>query len=175
MIKYGAVSQQTDDTTPAQKVQVRTQSVERECLALYPYGFFANAPKGALAVLLNLNGQEDNKVGMPFIPQEEFEGEEGRFKDLQPGEVLVGNLLTRAFVKFDRDGHIIVEANGDVEVTATGDVSVSAGDVIIQAENAIVDADSVLLGGTGGPAVARVGDSVSNGIITSGSSKVSAT
>lgn len=174
MIKYGAVSQDTDDTTPVQKVQVRTQSVERECLALYPYGYFANAPKGALAVLLNLNGQEDNKVGIPFIPQEDFDGAEGRFKDLQPGEVLVGNLLTRAFVKFDLDGNVEVEAPGDVYVTALGNVTISAGDVTIQAENAIVDADSVSLGGSGGPAVARVGDSVANGVITSGSSKVSA-
>ena len=89
MIKYGAVSNETDDSGRVQVVQVRTQSVTRDFLALYPYGVFANAPKGALAVLFNLNGQEENKAGIPFIPQETFEGAEGRLKDLKPARCLL--------------------------------------------------------------------------------------
>ena len=198
MIKYGAVSKPTDDSGRVQVVQVRTQSVTRDFLSLYPYGFFANAPEGSLAVMFNLNGQEENKAGIPFIPQETFAGAEGRFKDLKPGEVLVGNVLTRAYVKFDLDGNIevyspanitatadaniIANAGADITATATGDATLNAtnvtinasGTLSVSADTANVTADSVTLGGAGGPAVARVGDSVSGGVITSGSSKVTA-
>ena len=46
--------------------------------------------------------------------------------------------------------------------------------VTVDAEVATIAADTVNLGGTGGAKVARVGDTVSGGVITSGSDKVKA-
>ena len=56
-----------------------------------------------------------------------------------------------------------------VEVTAAGVVNIVATSAVT------VTAPTVSLGGPGGKAVARVGDTVANGVITSGSAKVSAT
>jgi len=114
----------------------------------------------------NLNGQEENKVGIPFIPQKTLEGGEGRIKDLKPGEVFVGNVLTRAYAKFDLDGNVEVfalanitaQADGDIVATASGDVTVTATNVAISANDTVtvnaatahVIADDVELGGTDG-------------------------
>ena len=83
-------------------------------------------------------------------------------------------MLTRAYVKFGLDGNIVVEAPVDVTITAAGNATINAANVTINAETAVVNCDDLSLGATGGPAVARVGDSVADGVITSGSSKVTA-
>lgn len=61
-----------------------------------------------------------------------------------------------------------------ITVTTPKDVTVNAasGTVTVNANKANIISNTVNLGATGGPAVARVGDTVSGGVITSGSSKV---
>lgn len=76
-------------------------------------------------------------------------------------------------------GAVTVTAPGNVTVTAGGNASVVAsGTATVQGATVNVTSNTVNLGAPGGPAVARVGDSVLvggvPGTITSGSSKVKA-
>lgn len=86
----------------------------------------------------------------------------------------VGGILNgvpQNFVQFDGSGNInITSGQGNVTVNSTADnVAINA-----PSGNVTVVANHVSLGATGGPAVARVGDTVAGGVITSGSTKVTA-
>ena len=124
---------------------------------IYPYGFYANAPAGSNAILLNVQAEEENRVGFVYDVV-------ARFKGLKTGEVYVGNPITQAVIKFLADGSIEITTTANINVispltTVTGDATVTS---------------NVNLAGTGGPGVARIGDLVDlgTGEITGGSTKV---
>lgn len=62
--------------------------------------------------------------------------------------------------------YIQLAANGDVNISASGNT------VKVIAQEVIVQSDNVNLGDIGGQPVARIGDTVVGGVITSGSAKV---
>lgn len=77
-------------------------------------------------------------------------------------------VVPSTYFRFDGAGNIEI-------VTASGKaVSITCGTATITADHANIISDDVNLGDTGGQPVARVGDTVSGGVITSGSSKVKA-
>lgn len=78
-----------------------------------------------------------------------------RLKGLQAGEVAI----------YDDQGQ-------KVHLTRDGIVIETTKPLTISAESVLIEADTVNLGGDGGPAVARVGDTVAGGVITEGSAKV---
>ncbi len=157
---------------------------------VWPYGFFANPPLGASILMFNVQGQEENRAGIASFPQM-------RFKNLKEGEVGIANFMTGSVMKFLADGSIEVTATngmnitvtpdlnivvaGNVNIAVAGGVSLSAGaDVSIDGTGQTVNLyGSYNLGGPGGAAIARVGDSVSCaagiGTIISGSSAHTAT
>lgn len=65
---------------------------------------------------------------------------------------------------------------GSLNITAPSGktIAITCGTATITADHVTVMSNDVNLGATGGAAVARVGDTVSGGVITSGSSKVKA-
>ena len=66
-------------------------------------------------------------------------------------------------------------SENNLKIIGTGTITVEAPNVNVNAStSAVVTSPSVELGGIGGAAIARVGDSVVNGVITTGSSKVKA-
>lgn len=63
-----------------------------------------------------------------------------------------------------------------IEIVDPSEITLTAPTINLNASTKVmVTSPDVELGGTGGPAVARVGDTVSGGVITSGSAKVKAT
>jgi hypothetical protein len=88
-----------------------------------------------------------------------------RFKNLLPGEVQLGNTVTQAYIKFNQDGTVEIKTNSNLIINANS-AMVNATDTTVNG--------NVNLGGTGGQGVARIGDSVVDGVITSGSSSVKA-
>lgn len=94
----------------------------------------------------------------------------GSFRRFDAADGLyLGGFLNGApttYLQFDADGNINV-------VTPSGKaVAINCGTATITADHANIISDDVNLGAAGGAAVARVGDSVAGGVITSGSSKV---
>jgi phage gp45-like len=122
------------------------------------FGFTSNPPLGADVVSLFVGGDRSNGVSLGNNHQP------SRLTGLQPGDSAQYD-VRGAYVKLTEAGLTVDAAGNDVVLQNYGTVTVMGGTVIVQS-------DDVSLGDTGGPAVARVGDSVSGGVITSGSSKV---
>lgn len=135
---------------------------------IYPYGLYANAPPGSLLLLFQVNGQEENLVGIPYNPL-------NRFDSLKPGEVVVGNPATGSYVKFDLEGNIEVISKKDIKANIEGKCDITcAQDATIKAPNinlvgnvhvtgTITTSGIANFGGTGAAAIARVGDKVTVG------------
>src|SRR5690349_2108707 len=91
---------------------------------IYPYGLFAQAPVNSLALVFSIQGNEENLAGIVYAYRD-------RFKNLKEGEVLLGNILTGSFIKFDKDGNIEINSKKDVNVTITGNAIINAQQVTI--------------------------------------------
>jgi phage baseplate assembly protein V len=78
-----------------------------------------------------------------------------RLKGLREGEVAV----------YDDQGQKLLLGRDGIAIETTKPLTITA-------ETVLIEADAVNLGGAGGPKVARVGDTVAGGVITTGSAKV---
>ena len=115
------------------------------------YGFTAHPRAGAEAIVVRVGGTASHGIVIAV------DDRRYRLRSLKEGEVAI----------YDDRGQI-------VHLKREGILIKSPDLVRVEAPRVDVIADSVNLGGTGGAAVARVGDSVAGGKITSGSSKVMA-
>lgn len=180
---------------PVQQMTYKGKVVD--CLQIFPYGVYANLSDDCLGVMFSIDGNPENRAAISYTPKL-------RPNDLEQNEIAFYHPYTGAFIKSrnngdleidcqqDTPGNIIVNcvnaevnATEDVDVNAGGDVNVEAtGDANVTASNVNVDASQTNLG-TGGPAIARVGDSIQvtipggssagtyNGTITSGGNNTS--
>lgn len=118
-------------------------------------------------------------LGMAFVAMRDISVFKSTGKRSNPGSfrrydladsIYIGSILgatPTSYIRFDADGNISIVTSGDVTVMA-------AGNAVITAAEANILSSNVNLGATGGQPIARVGDTVSGGVITSGSSKVKA-
>jgi hypothetical protein len=81
-------------------------------------------------------------------------------------------MISAQIVHLKRDG-IVLQSPLKVTIEAPA-VEVTSDDATVTAGSVTIDSADINLGGAGGQPVARVGDSVSGGVITSGSSIVRA-
>lgn len=70
---------------------------------LTPYGFYSMPPIGALSITFAIQGNEDNLVAIAYDPSTSVTG-------LMPGEVAVGNPITKSMIKFSLDNSVNVSA-----------------------------------------------------------------
>lgn len=144
-----------------------------------PHGKIYNVPVwrlqgGGSAVILD---PVVGDLGMAFVAMRDISKFKATKAQANPGSfrrydladsIYVGSILGETptqYVQFLPAGGINVVTTGDISVTAAGNATVTAMKVDILSSN-------VNLGAEGGQAVARVGDTVAGGVITSGSSKV---
>ena len=104
LIKLGVVTLPGDDSGQFNRTQVSYLGKTKKVTVLMPYGLDANLPTNSLVLLFNVMGQEENIIGIGGDPK-------NRFKDLAPGEVVVGSPDTGAKIYF--------KSNGDIEITNT--------------------------------------------------------
>lgn len=172
LIKRGVITLVLGDTGTYARAQAgffgRVKTVE----VVFPYGLYANAPKGASVLLFDVNGQEENMAGIAYDAL-------SRFKNLAEGEVVIGNPKTGSYAKFSQDGKIAINSVSDVDIIAGGVANItSSGAATITCTNCTIAASGTIALGSGGMAVARVGDAVAVdpsthiGTITAGSTKV---
>ena len=58
----------------------------------------------------------------------------GRFKNLSEGEVQIGNYLTRASIKFDKDGNVTIDVpSGNLTANVSGDTEITTDSLTINA------------------------------------------
>ncbi|MGZ8370040.1 MAG: phage baseplate assembly protein V [Caulobacteraceae bacterium] len=132
------------------------------------YGFSSMAKAGSDGVFLSVAGRRAGGVVICVVDRE------SRFTGLQPGEAVLYDDQGQV-VHLKRDG-IWVESTKPVTVKGQ-DVTVEAtGTLTLKAPHIILDSADVKFGGAGAnKAVARVGDTVAGGLITTGAAGVKST
>lgn len=182
-IKRAVTNIASKDKDNFQTVQADYNGKTGNVEVVWPYGFSASAPEGSLLLMFNVLGQEENRAGLVSYPQK-------RFKELKSGEVMVGNFETGNYTKYNADGDTEIYSKNDLVATVTRDLNIHVTGNL----NMIVDGDCDInctsgnavnlhgkynVGGSGGPAIARVGDQVqvgaSIGTIITGSTEHTAT
>lgn len=164
-----AIVRLVDDAHQAQELQLELLDSESQDAVerLQNYGFTAHPHPGAEAMIGFVGGLRSHGVVIAV------EDRRYRLQGLEQGEVALyddlGNVvkLGRNAIEITAETRLVVNAP-EIEVTCdTADVT---------ADRVTIESDNVELGGSGGAAVARVGDSVdpATHVITSGSAKVTA-
>lgn len=148
-----AVIAVVDDSTKAQSLQITmlADEVHDGAERFQEYGFTSVPHAGAEGIVAFVGGLRSHGIIIAV------EDRRYRLTGLQSGEVALYDDQSQA-ITLKRDGIRVV----------------SPFKIECEAPHVLVTSDNVELGGTGGKAVARVGDAVSGGIITGGSSKVKA-
>ena len=157
MIARGVI-ETADDSKKAQtlKAEMLDGEVHDDIEHFQMVGFSSVPQAGAEVIVIFAGGLRSHGIAIATVDRA------SRLKDLQPGECAIHDDQGQ-WVWIKRDG-IFIET--DKPIMIRGET------VTIEAETATVNAETVNLGGEGGPAVARVGDTVSGGVIQSGSAKV---
>ncbi|MEO6359900.1 MAG: phage baseplate assembly protein V [Sphingomicrobium sp.] len=165
-----AVLTAIDDDAGIQNLQLEglADEIHDGVERLQDYGFTSHPHPGAEVAVVFAGGLRSHGLVVGLGDRRY------RLKSLVAGEVAIYDDLGQV-VHLKRDG-ILIQSAEKVTIEATGDLLIqSDAKVTVQAPQVIVESDDVQLGGAGGQPVARVGDTVSGGVITSGSAKVAAT
>lgn len=118
LFKRGVISKVSNDRDVYQTAQVSYLGKTADTEILYPYGLCGNPPRGSLALIMNVQGHEDNRTAICNYPG-------ARFKNLTEGEIALGNYMTKSHVKFNSNGDITIECNNNMTVTVSKDDNVT--------------------------------------------------
>jgi hypothetical protein len=146
LIKRGYVSNSLPDTADYSQVQVSYMGNSRKAAVINPYGLYTRLPLNTNVIMFSVNGQEENSAVVGY-------SREDRFKNLNEGEVLIGNPETGSYIKFESDNKIEILSKGDLNIDVTGNVNLKASTAVN------VDSPATNLG-TGGNQIARLGDQI---------------
>lgn len=118
IIKRGIITLSSNDIADFPTVQVTYLGKTKNVELVLPYGLYSNPKEQSIALLLSVNGQEENISAIPYNPYT-------RFKDLKAGEVAVGNPHTTSKVYFKANGDIEIESAGNINITSTSSVNIN--------------------------------------------------
>lgn len=76
---------------------------------IHDYGFYSSAPTNSIGLCMSVRGEEDDRVSFVYSPL--YYG-----KPLLQNEVILGNFVKDATLKFDVEGNAILIVPGDVIV-----------------------------------------------------------
>ena len=191
LIKRGVITGGADNNSSFPVQQVSFFNSVSDCQMLFPYGMYANAtsPEKAdsLVTIFNVGNIEEDRIGIPYTPLK-------RPTDLDQGEVAFYHPDTETFIKYRNNGDLEIDSGNG----GTGNIIVNCAVATINCTTSVtfdtptatftgdlqVDGDfnndgKATLGGTGGEAIARLGDAVvttgGSGTITGGSINHTAT
>lgn len=153
MMVSRAVVRIVNDALKLQGLQVELldSEAQEEVERFQNYGMSARPKDGAEAIILCVGGLRSHAVVIAV------DDRRYRLRNLEEGEVAL----------YDDQGRVVHLRRDGIFISAPDKV-------IVEAPEVTVISDAVSLGATGGPAVARVGDPVADGVITAGSAKVTA-
>lgn len=90
------------------------------------YGVSSQPPRNSLGLLFQVEGMGGVQYGI-------FDYAQRRFKNLNEGELQVGNYLTQASIKFDQGGNVVINVpsgnltavvSGNMNATVTGNTTI---------------------------------------------------
>jgi len=169
------------DDKPISHCQVTYLSKIAAAECIYPYGMSAVAPVDNIGLAFTVCGNEANLAVMPYSQQD-------RFKNLKSGEVTFGSPVSGSYIKFLENGDIEITCKGKLIVSTVTDIDMTAQTFNVTAPamnftsgsfsfgfstSGIFNGNGTFNFGTGGAAIARLGDEVvvdgKTGLITTGS------
>lgn len=118
LIKRGIITLTTKDDSDFQICQVEYLGKVKNIELVLPYGLYANPQEQSLVLMFNIGANEENISGIPYNPY-------NRFKNLEKGEVVVGNPNTGAKIHFKANGDIDIETDGAININSTGSVNIN--------------------------------------------------
>jgi hypothetical protein len=128
LIKKAYVALTSKDDKDYSTAQINYYGKTTYIQTLYPYGFSANAPLNTLILLMNVMGQEENLIGIPYCAKE-------RFKNLKSGEVVIGSPISGSYLKFKSDGDIEIICKKDLKITVTNESNITTKEFKISTDN----------------------------------------
>jgi len=120
LIKFSGVTLVLKDDRKFSRAQVTYLGQTSDVTTMYPYGIYANAPIGSLALMFNIQGDEANKIAI-------LEHYESRFKGLLSGEVIHGNPISGSHVKYAANGDVILTVKGEYIINIDQDYNLTMG------------------------------------------------
>ncbi len=133
LIKRAVISNPSVDSNLVNdpRAQIQYNGNTSRTHVLWPYGMEGRLPKDTLLISFNVNGDEANKTGIGYTPNDPNE-------PFQSGEVAFGNPVSRTFIKVLANGDVII-ANRDgtsILMTVNGNAIIN-GDVTINGDTVI--------------------------------------
>ena len=154
-----------ENKKPIQQMQIQTYDAVKQCGKLGHYGYYGNAPKNSLVVVIQANGQEECLYGAE-------DDVNNRPRGLKEGEVMVYNTLTKNYIYLDEKGNTRVYAKKDmnlnvegaVNITVVGNADITCPQSTING-NAIVNGDTTMNGNLTVTGDTRVEGTMSAGVV----------
>lgn len=97
---------------PIQQMQTQSYDAVKQCGKLGHYGYYGNAPRGSLVVILQTNGQEECLFGAE-------DDVNNRPRGLAEGEVMMYNTITKNAIYMKEDGNTEIYTQNDLVANIT--------------------------------------------------------
>jgi len=135
-VTTGVESSNNDSQFPV--FQVEYMGKTADVALIFPYGQFASLPKGQLLVVQSIGAEESNRVALGS-------GDPSDRPEIDEGEVIYFHPQTGATIHFKNSGEIEIKSTKGQDINIVGDGQINLG--------------------VGGPAIARLGDTVSVSVV----------
>ena len=103
-----------ENKNPIPQMQTQSYDAVKQCGKLGHYGYYGNAPRGSLVVVLQANGQEECLFGAE-------DDVNNRPRGLAEGEVMMYNTITKNFIYMKTDGNTEVYTQNNLAMNITKD------------------------------------------------------
>lgn len=154
-----------ENKNPIPQMQIQTYDAVKQCGKLGHYGYYGNAPKNSLVVVIQANGQEECLYGAE-------DDVNNRPRGLKEGEVMIYNTLTKNYIYLDEEGNCRVYAKKDMKMKVEGAVTINVvGNADITCPqttlngNAIVNGNTTINGDLAVTGNTRVDGTMSAGVV----------
>jgi len=124
-IKLGKTTLNTADSESIPGIQITYLGKVANAVLLLPYGLTARPPNDTLCLVLNIGGQEENRIAIPL-------GTTKRKKKLKAGETVVENQITGSFLYLREDGTLEIEIPKDLETRVKAISIKASGNTVLE-------------------------------------------
>lgn len=139
-IKQAFMKLLSDDSSTYPRATTNYKGKDVQTVRQSVYGVSSNPPKQSLCLLFQVEGMGGVQYGI-------FDYAQGRFKNLEEGEVQIGNYLTSASIKFDKEGNVIVTVPNNITFNVTGNSTVNTSRLTINASDDVyINSDLIVSG-----------------------------
>lgn len=148
-----------ENKNPIPQMQIQSYDAVKNCGKLGHYGYYGNAPKGSLVMVIQANGQEECLFGAE-------DDVNNRPRGLKEGEVMMYNTLTKNYIYFDEEGNTRVYAKKDMKLDVEGAVSITVvGNAEITCPQSTLNGNATINGNLTVTGDTRVNGTMSAGVV----------